>query len=164
MFEEKILGFGNHRYLSNFYPVEIEFEGKSYASVEHAYQSAKTLDEEQKEFIRKSSSPAVAKKRGKEVNIRHDWDDVKISVMRELLMLKFNQPYFSERLIGTGDAYIEETNWWEDETREFFLKTSQPNPQPEDWSPAKTGALTNANTTINIICFMRGFPFRLRLL
>jgi ribA/ribD-fused uncharacterized protein len=114
MFEEKILGFGNHRYLSNFYPVEIEFEGKSYASVEHAYQSAKTLDEEQKEFIRKSSSPAVAKKRGKEVNIRHDWDDVKISVMRELLMLKFNQPYFSERLIGTGDAYIEETNWWGD--------------------------------------------------
>lgn len=114
MFDEKILGFGNHRFLSNFYPTEIEFEGKSYVSVEHAYQSAKTLDEEQKEFVRKSSSPAVAKKRGKEVSKRHDWDDIKISVMRKLLMLKFEQPYFSERLIGTGDAYIEETNWWGD--------------------------------------------------
>src|SRR4051794_21773182 len=44
---EKIDSFeGQYRFLSNFFPAEVEFEGMTYPSVEHAYQSAKTTDRE----------------------------------------------------------------------------------------------------------------------
>ena len=35
---------GEYRFLSNFWPAPVEFEGITYPSVEHAYQSAKTMD------------------------------------------------------------------------------------------------------------------------
>jgi predicted NAD-dependent protein-ADP-ribosyltransferase YbiA (DUF1768 family) len=42
--ENKIQGFfGEYRWLSNFWPVKIHFEEKTYPSVEHAYQAAKCL-------------------------------------------------------------------------------------------------------------------------
>ena len=35
---------GPHRFLSNFWPVWIRFEGEVYPTLEHAYQAAKTID------------------------------------------------------------------------------------------------------------------------
>jgi predicted NAD-dependent protein-ADP-ribosyltransferase YbiA (DUF1768 family) len=35
---------GDYRFLSNFYPVSITFEGQTFPSVECAYQAAKTTD------------------------------------------------------------------------------------------------------------------------
>ena len=37
---------GKYRFLSNFYPCDIVYEGIQYPSTEHAYQAAKTLDTE----------------------------------------------------------------------------------------------------------------------
>jgi len=34
-----------YRFLSNFHPCEVEMDGETYPSVEHAYQTAKSLDE-----------------------------------------------------------------------------------------------------------------------
>lgn len=36
---------GPHRFLSNFYPSPIIYDGVAYPTVEHAYQAQKTLDE-----------------------------------------------------------------------------------------------------------------------
>lgn len=43
---------GRYYFLSNFYEVNIEFEGETYTSVEAAFQAQKTLDkEERKQFV-----------------------------------------------------------------------------------------------------------------
>src|SRR6185369_8674281 len=45
----KILEFqGDNRFLSNFFPAEVIYEGITYPTAEHAYQAAKTLDPEQR--------------------------------------------------------------------------------------------------------------------
>jgi len=61
---DAILGFsGDYRWLSNFYPVDIEFESEHYPSVEHAYQAAKTLDlKQRKQFQDPTVLAAEAKK------------------------------------------------------------------------------------------------------
>lgn len=104
----------DHFYLSNFYPIEIEYNGKLYPSSEHAYQAAKTSIEEEQENIRIAESPARAKKLGKTVTKREDWDDVKINVMKDLLRIKFNNPKMRDALLNTYPSKLVEGNWWGD--------------------------------------------------
>ncbi len=88
--------------------------GIEYHTVENYYQAAKTLDKE----IRKAISflnPYEAKKYGRKIKIRSDWDQVKLSIMEAALRQKFapNTSYY-DRLIGTGDEEIIEHNNWGD--------------------------------------------------
>ena len=47
---------GEFSWLSNFYPVQIEYEGLTYPSVEHAYQAGKLINiEDRKLFLRGNS-------------------------------------------------------------------------------------------------------------
>jgi hypothetical protein len=47
--------------------------------------------------------------------MRPDWDEVKIEVMRDVLVSKFqHNSELRQKLIDTGDAYLEEGNWWGD--------------------------------------------------
>ncbi|GAH15684.1 unnamed protein product, partial [marine sediment metagenome] len=48
---------GEYRFLSSFYPAEVELDGVTYPTVEHAFQAAKTLDSAQREFIRSAPRP-----------------------------------------------------------------------------------------------------------
>lgn len=99
---------GDHSFLSNFYWFDD-------STVEHQYQAAKTLDEEWKVQILGASTPAAAKKLGKRCPIREDWEDVKVSVMFDLLKKKFAPgSLLAEKLLATGDAVLEEGNWWGD--------------------------------------------------
>lgn len=112
---EGIFGFfGKNRFLSNFAECIVFHEGWSYTSVEHAYQAAKTNNWEDKARIRNAASAGAAKKLGKEIVIRDDWDDVKVSIMKDLLTQKFSQEPFKSLLIATDTLYIEETNYWND--------------------------------------------------
>ncbi len=106
---------GEHSFLSNFYPSEVELDGMRYPTVEHAYQAAKTIDHEEREIVRSSTTPGMAKKLGKHVTIRNDWDVIKIDIMKHLVMQKFmNHPRNAELLISTGDIDLIEGNWWGD--------------------------------------------------
>lgn len=110
-----ITGFnGPNRFLSNFWPGMIEFEGLEYPSVEHAYQAAKSTDNNVRESIRKIIFPGEAKKMGASVVLRPDWDDVKLSIMRTLLRKKFYNPELKSMLLATGDANLVEGNYWHD--------------------------------------------------
>jgi ribA/ribD-fused uncharacterized protein len=112
---KRIEGFrGEFEFLSNFVPARVVLSGVVYCTVEHAYQAAKSLDVNERLIIEKAKSPGQAKKLGRLLTIRSDWEDVKESIMRELLIQKFAQSKFMEQLLATGDAYIEETNWWKD--------------------------------------------------
>jgi ribA/ribD-fused uncharacterized protein len=108
---------GNYRFLSNFFPAEVEFEGIRYPTVEHAYQSAKTLDRAARERIAKLPTPGEAKKAGRAVKPqRADWETAKFTVMEECVRYKFtHHPELRAQLLATGDAYLEEGNTWNDQ-------------------------------------------------
>lgn len=105
---------GAYRFLSNFWDAHpFDYNGKQWNSVEAAYQASKTLDERNRERIR-HLNPSLAKRAGRRLVIRADWEDVKLNIMEELLRVKFNIPELKEQLIGTDDANLVEGNWWGD--------------------------------------------------
>lgn len=105
---------GEYRFLSNFYPCDIAFENVLYPSVENAYQAAKCWDTSDR--IRFCSITAVqAKRLGKIVPIRDDWEEVKLFIMESLVKIKFsNNPSLKKLLIDTGHTYLAEENYWGD--------------------------------------------------
>jgi hypothetical protein len=106
---------GEYRFLSNFWPAEVEFEGITYPSVEHAYQSAKTLDIDERKRIAALPTPVEAKRAGRAVTLRSDWERVKFDVMERCVRDKFTRhPELCERLLATGEAELEEGNTWGD--------------------------------------------------
>lgn len=106
---------GDYRFLSNFYPVTISYDGLYYPSVEHAFQAAKTNSVEDKLKICNAESPGIAKRMGRMVELRPDWEQVKIPIMTELVRIKFRNPGLRAMLIRTGLNELCEGNWWHDE-------------------------------------------------
>ena len=106
--------FGQYRWLSNFYHVPINYEGILYPTVEHAYQAAKTLDTETREFISKIDTPGKAKQFGKALTLRSDWANVRLPIMGELLRIKFYHPSLAQRLLSTDNQELIEENYWGD--------------------------------------------------
>jgi len=106
--------FKEYRFLSNFHVKEFTYKGKTYQSSEHAYQAFKATNEEDHEFVRMSPTPNDAKKRGQKITMRLDWNTIKFNVMREVLIEKFKDEELKQLLLATGDAYLEETNYWHD--------------------------------------------------
>lgn len=106
---------GGHSFLSNFHPSEVEYQGFTYRTVEHAYQAAKTLDEAQRAGVAAAKTPGAAKRAGRRVAIRPDWEQVKLTVMADLIALKFAPgTELAWLLLNTGDAHLEEGNTWND--------------------------------------------------
>ena len=105
---------GEFRFLSNFWPCKVEFEGIIFPSVEHAYQAAKTLDWEKRVEISLLSSPGEAKRAGKNLTLRPDWEEIKIPIMRELLIKKFSDRELLNRLRQTKSQELLEGNHWGD--------------------------------------------------
>lgn len=104
-----------HRFLSNFHLAEVQLEGIEYPSSEHAYQAAKTLDPIMRETISKCGAPAVAKKIGKTIDLRADWEQVKFGIMQALVREKFTRHAdLRAKLQETGSAALIEGNWWHD--------------------------------------------------
>ncbi|MDD4110047.1 MAG: NADAR family protein [Clostridia bacterium] len=115
-FDQEIYGFFNeNRFLSNFHLSPLKFGGVIYPSVEHAYQAAKSRDKNERERIRLAETPAKARKLGQLVELREDWEDVKIPVMEALLRMKFQDPELRQKLIDTYPRDLVEYNWWNDQ-------------------------------------------------
>ena len=109
-----ILGFaGEYRWLSNFALCSVRYENVLYPTVENAYVDAKTLDLDQRRIVQ-DCYPGQAKRFGKTFQLREDWEQIKVLVMKQLLVQKFSQSPYRELLISTNGRYIEETNWWHD--------------------------------------------------
>lgn len=100
-------------FLSNFHTSEFIYKGKRYFTVENAFQSYKTNPPSER--IRIAGTPSVAKKLGREVVLRDDWELIKDNLMLDLLKAKFSQnDGLRNKLLATKDAYLEEGNWWHD--------------------------------------------------
>ena len=74
----------------------------------------KTLDINQRSAIANASTPGLAKKMGRSVSLRPDWEDIKDDVMLEGLYRKFTNDELAEWLLDTGDEELVEGNWWGD--------------------------------------------------
>jgi len=115
---------GKYAFLSNFYSCPVTYEDVEYPSAEHAYQAAKTLSKIERSFIRKLQTAAKAKKAGRKVKLRADWDHLKIQVMEEILRNKFTRhTYLQNALLKTEDEILQEGNTWGDHFWGVDLKT-----------------------------------------
>lgn len=105
---------GYYDFLSNFYPVKVEFEGLVYDSTEAAFQAQKCeSDDERKLFI--GVKAGQSKRIGRHVHLRSDWEEVKVGIMERIVRAKFEQhPDLAERLGATGDIELIEGNTWFD--------------------------------------------------
>lgn len=101
---------GKYRFLSNFYPCRIEFEGIEYPSTEHAYQAAKADDFDMKIKIASAVNPAEAKRLGNKCKLYSNWDDIKVEIMKKILRLKFEIPTHRKELLDTGNKKLIEGN------------------------------------------------------
>ena len=105
---------GKYAFLSNFYECSVTYDNLTYGSSESAYQAQKTEDvEERKEFV--NLTPREAKKKGRKVNLREDWEDVKDDVMYGVVYSKFTQNKdLGKQLVATYPKRLVEGNTWHD--------------------------------------------------
>lgn len=105
---------GEHRFLSNFFPCDMEVAGVRYPTLEHAFQAEKTTNPTEREIIRIARTPGQAKALGRRVTLREGWNELRVDVMRELLRIKFSDRVLRAELLATGDARLVEGNHWND--------------------------------------------------
>ena len=90
----QILGFkDDFRWLSNFTPCEVPFDGDTYPSVEHAYTAAKTFNPVLRAHL-KTLPAGKAKQFAAKFTLIPDWDIIKLEVMEDLLRQKFSKEPF----------------------------------------------------------------------
>lgn len=102
---------------SNWYPAEFEWKGVTWATSEHAFMSQKAPNDKAFQArLADSVDPADAKKWGRKVKLRSNWDQVKYDVMIEVCYAKFSQnPELRDLLLSTGDRVLHEDcpdPWW----------------------------------------------------
>ena len=104
----------NFEFLSNFYLHEICYDGIFYPSNEHAYQASKSQNYSERIEISKIDSPGQAKKAGKKVKLRPDWEEAKVYIMWDLVKKKFEDKELKKKLLDTKDEELIEGNHWGD--------------------------------------------------
>lgn len=108
---------GKYAFLSNFFYAPFVYDGIIYPTNEHFFQAMKTLDQEKRKQIAEAKTPGAAKRMGRQVQLREDWEEVKYTAMRVGVERKFDaHPGLAEKLIATGDAILIEGNSWHDNT------------------------------------------------
>lgn len=135
-----IAGFRDeYRFLSNFYNAPVIYNGVVYKNSEAAFQAAK-FTHLTPDVIRTTVSSSIidgygfdltdnsciehtfamlsagdAKKLGRKLPIRPNWEDIKFDIMREIVYNKFaTNSDLKHMLLDTGDEQLVERNWWHD--------------------------------------------------
>lgn len=113
-----IAGFqGKYRWLSNFERCDVLYKGIIYPSSESAYQAQKLSPTRSGIKARKvfaKLDARDAKTMGNVIQLREDWDDIKLEEMEGIVRAKMMSPQFKSRLLDTGEMEIIESNHWGD--------------------------------------------------
>lgn len=111
----KIDSFKNdYFFLSNFYEAEVTYDGYTYQSSEAAFQAQKCKNPKDREKFT-HMTPSEAKKAGRSLDLRPDWEEVKYDIMHDIVLAKFREHSdLREKLLATYDAELEEGNTWGD--------------------------------------------------
>lgn len=105
---------GKYFFLSNFFEAPVTYKGIMYRSNEAAFQAQKDIS---RSYQFQYLSPSEAKKLGRKVQLREDWEEVKNQIMYEIVKAKFSQnQHLEDLLLDTKDAELIEGNYWGDVT------------------------------------------------
>lgn len=105
--EDPVFGF-----LSNFAPHGFWANNLYWPSVEHFYQAMKTTREGLRKKFAELPHPAEAKKLGRRVPLRGDWENIKMDVMKWALERKFKNQTIKKALLATnGHELVENSPW-----------------------------------------------------
>lgn len=117
---------GEYRWLSNFWFATIVVDGFPYWNLphqfrfrsltnEHAYQAMKAATYVDFLWILDKPLPVDAKRGGKEITLREDWEAIKLDVMYDINRAKYTQHRdLRAKLLATGDQELIEGNTWFD--------------------------------------------------
>ena len=90
------------------YPCTITYNGHTFKTSESAFQA-------QKDISRASEFEALdgiqAKKLGRQVNMRPDWNSVRLDIMEEILRVKFSDPILAAKLKAVNELIVEDNTW-----------------------------------------------------
>lgn len=103
-------------FLSNMFPCKIRVNGLEFKCAEACFQSFKTTDPELRAKFQNLNG-FEAKKLGKHIKLRSDWNAIRLDVMKAVVHVKFKQnPNLQQKLIeayhNSGrNGIIEHNNW-----------------------------------------------------
>lgn len=100
---------GKYAFLSNFYTC---FPNNR--SVEHFYQASKATNDTDRRYVLSSPDSATAKKRGRSIKCRSDWQDIRVDCIYRFLVEKYHIPMLRKALLDTEDRELIEGNSWGD--------------------------------------------------
>ena len=104
---------GEFFFLSNFYYAPITYMGQRYANNEAAFQAQKTRNpNKRREFsIQNLQHPGDAKRLGRHLQLREDWEEIKLELREKLLQTcccpLFEENTWGDRYWGTVNGYGE---------------------------------------------------------
>lgn len=98
-------------FLSNFYPCTVCVNGYEFKNAEAAFQAMKcTSEKDVLLFI--NLSGADAKKLGRKIQLRSDWNTFRLEAMKYVLLCKFTQnPTLKQRLKDVNEPIVEHNTW-----------------------------------------------------
>ncbi len=110
--------------LSNFSSFRVRWRGIDFDTSEHAYHFAKFTDVENHGIsdqatdaarelrVSRSAHEAFKIAERNKIHRRADWDEVKIGIMKDILLAKVTQhEYVYRKLLATGDRELIEDSW-----------------------------------------------------
>ena len=110
---KKISSFrGQYFFLSNYFTAPVTYQGITFQNNEAAFHAMK-CPSMAAQFA--TLPPDQAKRLGRTVQLRGDWESVKEQIMYEICLAKFTQNKdLGRMLVATGDAELIEGNTWND--------------------------------------------------
>ena len=103
-----------YAFLSNFWQAPVRTYDWIYLTAEHAFQSLKMETDYDAELVRQAKTPGQAKRLGRKLPMKGNWNNIKLHVMQDILIDKFADPELQSMLLATGDAMLIEGNPWGD--------------------------------------------------
>lgn len=109
------IGFRENKYfLSNMFPCKIEYEGYTYNNVEAAFQAQKNSSHMYKYGLTFMDGKQ-AKREGRKIQLRPDWEEVKDFIMLNIVRAKFDQnKELRDKLLSIPKSELIEYNTWHD--------------------------------------------------
>lgn len=107
-----------YRFLSTYFPGAAFYLPRMSCEVpsgEHGYQALKSLDPDQRGWVVTAPTAGEAHRRGQQVTLRPDWEQVCRPLMMEVQLAKFSHPDLRQRLLATRDTPLINGNSWGDD-------------------------------------------------
>lgn len=104
---------GEYSFLSNMYMCSVILGDMVFPSAENAFQAMKCRTRKEMEQFQ-LCTPQEAKRLGSEVELRSNWEEIRVPVMRKILEAKFEDQELAVKLLKTEDMALCETNYWND--------------------------------------------------